>query len=135
MRRKSNQAKVTEFHSLIGHPVALQPNIPSCEVVDLRIRLIWEEFRELIEAFAVHDKFSVADALGDLMYVIYGTACACGIPLDNVFDEIHRSNLTKVGPDGKVQMRDDGKIIKPSTYQPPEIGKALYGSGRQKRGK
>lgn len=90
----------------------------------LRHALLREEFREYEEAEIADNVVEVADALADMVYVICGTALSYGIPLDAVFNEVHRSNMTKC-VDGKVQRRNDGKILKPETYEPPNISAIL----------
>ena len=117
------QAAVLKFHRMFDIQIEVTPKIPSPEVVGLRIRLIREEFDELIIALHQKDLIETADALGDLMYVILGTGVACGIDLEPVFEEIHRSNLTKVGG----YKREDGKWIKPDSYSPANIASVLRG--------
>ncbi|MFM8540021.1 MAG: MazG nucleotide pyrophosphohydrolase domain-containing protein, partial [Nitrospira sp.] len=80
----------------------------------LRVRLIQEEFDELREALAQADPAAVAKELADLLYVVYGTAVSCGIDMQPVFREVHRSNMSKVGG----HKRADGKWVKPPTYSP-----------------
>jgi predicted HAD superfamily Cof-like phosphohydrolase len=91
----------------------------------LRIKLINEEALEFEQASRSGDIVEVADALGDLLYVVYGAALEWGIPLDAVFTEIHRSNMTKVWPDGTVHYREDGKVLKPPSYSPANIAAVL----------
>jgi predicted HAD superfamily Cof-like phosphohydrolase len=115
-------AMVSEFHAKFGHPHGLVPQAPPWDRRDLRIKLIQEEFDELLEASTNGDVLAVADALADLLYVVYGTAIEWGIPMmDRVFEEVHRSNMSKVWPDGKVHYRADGKILKPPTFSPPDL--------------
>lgn len=71
------------------------------------------------------DTVEVADALGDLIYVIYGMALELGIPLSRVLDEIQASNLSKLGADGQPIYREDGKVLKGPDYFPPDISRAL----------
>jgi predicted HAD superfamily Cof-like phosphohydrolase len=87
--------------------------------------LIEEEFWELKQAFSEGDVVAYADAVADLLYVVYGTADEAGIDADAVFAEVHRSNMSKVGADGKVLKRADGKILKPDTYSPPDVESVL----------
>lgn len=116
---------VTEFHRTYGHPVAERPTLPGKKLFELRERLIAEELAELGEAYAKADVVGIADALGDLAYVVAGAAVAFGIPLDRVFEEIHRSNMSKLGADGKPIYREDGKVMKGPNYFPPDIEAAL----------
>lgn len=87
--------------------------------VNTRLEFIREEFRELEQALDANDVVSVADALADMVYVIYGLAWRCGIPLDEVVAEVHRSNMTKVPTVG------DGKSLKGDSYSPPRISEIL----------
>lgn len=80
-----------------------------------------EELQEFIDAFKAGDLTEMADALGDLLYVTYGTAVEAGIPINRIFQEIHRSNMTKVPADGKIRRRADGKVLKPVTWEPPRL--------------
>lgn len=105
------------------------------EVIDetrkLRINLIAEEFGEYLEAEALNDITKIADALGDLCVVIIGAALAYGIPLDKVFAEIHRSNMSKMGEDGRpIKRPDDNKVIKGPNYTPPDIAGILSSAER-----
>jgi predicted HAD superfamily Cof-like phosphohydrolase len=72
----------------------------------------------------------IADALGDLDYVIAGTATEMGIPHDAIVAEIHRSNMSKLGSDGKPILRDDGKVLKGPNYTPPNLWPILMGAGK-----
>lgn len=116
---------VLEFHTKCSIPVASAPGLPSQDRRELRRRLISEEHNEYLEAEDEDDIVAIADALGDLVYVILGTALEYGIPFDAVFAEIHRSNLTKLGPDGKPIRRADGKIQKGKGYEAPRIEEIL----------
>ncbi len=89
----------------------------------LRMRLLEEEVAELVDAVSRESIFDIADALADILYVVCGTALVYGIDLDAVFREVHRSNMTKV--DSGVKRRSDGKILKGSAYEPPDLRTAL----------
>lgn len=89
----------------------------------VRLKFHREEHLELNTAMAEHDLIGIADALGDLIYVILGTACAYGIDLEPVFQEIHRSNMTKQGKDSS------GKVMKGDNYSPPDIERMLEEQG------
>ena len=108
---------VHEFHEQFDIHVATQPTLPNESTQKLRIGLIHEEFIELQEALHAKDLPSIAKELADLLYVVYGTAVSCGIDMEPVFQEVHRSNMSKVGG----YKRDDGKWVKPPTYSPAEI--------------
>ena len=111
------QEMVAEFH--IWYKVHREKNLysPSHYLALGRIRLLNEELAELIKAFHEDDIVEIADALADLAYVIYGTADICGIDLDPVIAEVHRSNMTK----------DPGyfKPVKGKNYSPPNIREVL----------
>lgn len=189
----AQQELVAEFHRAFDHPVASKPTWPDDSMMDLRIRLVLEELDELEEALINRDVVAVADALGDLAYVVYGMAlvlgyelgCACmeiessgasfplksiaksgfrevrdrvrlmqasarrkehyslkcklediivaiyamadhfGIPIVAVFEEIHRSNMSKLGANGKPVKREDGKIMKGPNYLPPNLPRVM----------
>jgi NTP pyrophosphatase (non-canonical NTP hydrolase) len=111
-----------EFHSAFSLPMSTAPTISLQEgLVDLRMALIEEEVEELREASRGRDLVAIADALGDCVYVLYGTALTYGIDLDAVLAEIHRSNMSKLGPEGKPLLRPDGKVIKGPFYTPPDL--------------
>lgn len=95
---------------------------PDLATVRLRQDLIREEFEEYLQASSQGDLVEVADALGDMMVVIAGAAVAYRIDLPAVLEEIQRSNLAKIDPEtGRVHKRDDGKVLKPEGWQPPNI--------------
>lgn len=112
------QRAITEFMLRAGQECPVRPTLPPLETQGLRVNLIQEELDELQEAFASHDMAAIADALADLQYVVEGTACACGIDLEPVFWEVHRSNLSKF-IDG--HRREDGKWIKGPSYSPANL--------------
>ena len=115
------QRMVEEFHRKFDLRAEPDPVILDEETRRLRVRLIQEEFDEVTEALAREDLASIAKELADLLYVIYGTAVSCGIDMDPVFREVHRSNLSKVGG----YKRGDGKWVKPATYSPAQIAPIL----------
>jgi predicted HAD superfamily Cof-like phosphohydrolase len=111
------QAMVEAFHSKFGILVQTAPMDVNEETKQLRVRLIQEEFDELQEAMATGNLAAVAKEMADLLYVTYGTAVSYGIDMEAVFQEVHRSNLSKVGG----YKRTDGKWVKPPTYSPADI--------------
>jgi len=98
---------------------------PTLEVPDavkqIRCALIEEEAAEFRAAVEAGDLVEVADAIADLLYVVYGAALTFGVPADEVFWEVHRSNMTKLGEDGLPIYRDDGKVLKGPNYSPPDL--------------
>ena len=119
---------MTEFHQVYGLPVR---DVPDTRVPEkqLRIDLIAEEFEELQEALAADDVVETADALADLLYVVMGAAITFGVPIDEVVDEVHRSNLSKLGEDGQPIRREDGKILKGPGFFTPDIAGVLERHG------
>lgn len=111
------QAMVEAFHSKFGIVVQTAPADLNEETKQLRVRLIQEEFDELKEAMVTGNLAAVAKEMADLLYVTYGTAVSYGIDMEPVFQEVHRSNLSKVGG----YKRADGKWVKPPTYSPADI--------------
>lgn len=125
---KSVSGMVREFHEIFGHPVANEPALIDDARSALRVNLINEEFNEFMEAVIADDLVEIADALGDMVYVIYGAALEYGIPLDNVVREIHRSNLSKLGENGEPMYREsDNKIMKGPNFEEPDIEAAMNG--------
>jgi len=117
---------VAEFHMSFDLPFETRPQYrASPEVGSLRIELLREELEEFKDAVEREDLVAIADALGDIVYVAYGSAISYGIDLDAVLREVHRANMSKLGPDGRPHMREDGKVLKPSTYSPPDIQRVL----------
>lgn len=112
--------------TIFNQTVLTKPEFPSQATRELRIKLIQEEVQELIEADGNNDLVEVADALTDILYVVYGMAHAYGIPIDKCFQEVHRSNMSKLGTDGKPVYREDGKVIKGPNYSVPDIKSVLH---------
>lgn len=122
---KNELNKIKDFHNACDVDIRTEPGLPAGEVRKLRIALLKEEFEEYLEGEKNNDIVEIADALGDMLVIIFGTSLSYGIPLDKVFNEIHVSNMTKV-INGKVIRRMDGKIMKPASYEPPNIEKILF---------
>jgi len=125
MHATTPQKQVAEFHKLTDTPILPLPACPPDDRRGLRMVLLREEFNEVIEAMGEDDVAHVAKELADLLYVTYGAALEWGIDLVAVMDAVHASNMAKVGPDGKVMRRDDGKVVKPSGWQEPDIDAVL----------
>lgn len=116
---------VEEFHKSFGHPVAEDF---SKDQVLLRVELIAEEFLEVGKEFEGGspekiDRKALTKELADLLYVTYGTAVAFGLPLEEVFKEVHKSNMSKLGEDGEPIYREDGKILKGPNYKEADLDK------------
>ena len=125
MTKISNFEKVGDFMEAFGQNVEMEPTWPDFNTRDLRLELISEEFSELCQAMEDRDMVQIADALTDLLYVVYGAGHAFGIDLDDCFHEVHRSNMSKLGPDFRPIKREDGKVLKPDTYSPPDLKTVL----------
>jgi hypothetical protein len=101
------------------------------EWADLRLKFMEEEYTEWIEALeyyvATGDPRKLAKESADVQYILEGTALRPGIDLDTAFRIVHRSNMTKIHPDGTYRVREDGKILKPDTYVPPDLAPAIHG--------
>lgn len=121
---------VEEFHHAYGVPVGSRPTLDVGETVRaLRQSLMREELAEVCAAINRRDLIEVADGLADLLYVVYGTAITFGIDLDAVVREVHRSNMTKLGADGRPIYRADGKVMKGPGFEPPRIAEVLKLAG------
>ena len=125
---KTNFERVKEFMESFGQEVKSKPAWPHWETMDLRIDLIQEELGELKDAIVNGDGtlVDVADALSDLLYVVYGAGHSFGIDLDNCFAEVHRSNMSKLGEDGKPIYREDGKVLKGPNFSEPDLERVMY---------
>lgn len=121
----TNFELVREFHDRFERPIPARPLLPDRATAGLRLSLILEEARELNDALAQYDMVGIADALCDLLYVTYGAGLDFGINLDACFAEVHRSNMTKLGADGRPIVRKDGKILKGPAYDPPHLERIL----------
>ena len=115
------QQMVLKFHKEFDIHIAETPSVPDERTQALRARLIQEEFDELKEAFKKNDLPHIAKELADLLYVVYGTAISYGIDMEPVFQEVQRSNMSKVGG----YKREDGKWVKPANYSPANIAPIL----------
>jgi predicted HAD superfamily Cof-like phosphohydrolase len=121
-------AAVEEFHQAYRVPAENSPKASlSIDIIELRHRLMAEENQEYLEAAKEGDLVEVADALGDMMYILAGTMISHGMQnvIDEVFDEIHRSNMSKLGQDGQPLYREDGKVMKGPNYFKPDIQSIL----------
>lgn len=123
---------VGKFHTTFGMRVEKQPkmNIPEGEM-DLRHRLMAEENDEYLEAVKAGDMVEVADALGDMLYILCGTILTHGMQdvMSDVFQAIQDSNMSKLGADGKPIYREDGKVMKGPHYFKPDIQGVLQRAG------
>jgi len=125
MSDMSNFNKVKAFMNTYGQDVKEKASFPDDTVVQLRVDLIEEELNELKEAIKNKDIVEVADALTDILYVTYGAGHSFGVNLDECFDEVQRSNMSKLGEDGKPIYNDSGKVMKGPNYFAPNLKKIV----------
>ena len=121
----SNFKKVKTFMETFGQDVKIKPSFSTDKINSLRYDLIKEELDELKEAMENKDLLEVADALTDILYVTYGAGHAFGIDLDKCFEEVQRSNMSKLGEDGKPIYNESGKVMKGPKYFKPDLTKFL----------
>jgi predicted HAD superfamily Cof-like phosphohydrolase len=125
---KNKIKSVHKFHSAFGLGIK---NTPTASIGDaknlLRFNLMKEENEEYLEAAENNDLVEVADALGDMLYILCGTIIEHGMQdkIEAVFNEIQRSNMSKLGADGKPVFREDGKVLKGPNYFKPNIAEIL----------
>tara|TARA_B100001971_G_scaffold5608_1_gene4692 strand:- start:846 stop:1217 length:372 start_codon:yes stop_codon:yes gene_type:complete len=119
----TNFQKVKTFMEIFGQEVKSEPSFSSEKINDLRYNLIKEELAEFKEAIDKKDLLEVADALTDLLYVTYGAGHAFGINLDDCFNEVQNSNMSKLGIDGKPIYNEAGKVMKGPNYFKPDLSK------------
>lgn len=120
----TNFEMVGDFMQACDQEILDEPQFPDEDTIELRLRLIQEEMDELVYAHEDNDLVEVADALTDLLYVIYGTGQAYGIDLDVCFEEVHESNMSKL-VDGYAKKNEYGKVMKGPNYFPPDLKKVL----------
>ena len=119
----SNFSKVGTFMKTFGQEVKSKPSLSTEKINKLRIDLIKEELEELSEAISNTDLLEVADALTDILYVTYGAGHAFGIDLDQCFEEVQNSNMSKLDENGKPIYNDSGKVMKGPNYFKPDLSK------------
>jgi len=119
---------VKAFTVAMGQPVG-RDIIKERDLLKMRTKLIEEETKEAAQETLwedalgnpVIDRAALTKELADLLYVTYGMAVTFGLPIDEVFERVHASNMSKLGDDGKPLYRDDGKVLKGPNYQPPKL--------------
>ena len=119
----SNFSKVGTFMKTFGQEVKTKPSLSTEKINKLRVDLIKEELEELTEAMNNKDLLEVADALTDILYVTYGAGHAFGIDLDQCFEEVQNSNMSKLDENGKPIYNDAGKVMKGPNYFKPDLSK------------
>ena len=121
----TNFEKVGLFMKTFGQEVKSNASFSSDKINKLRIDLIEEELQELKDAINKKDLKETVDALTDILYVTYGAGHAFGINLDKCFDEVQKSNMSKLGLDGKPIYSDKGKVLKGPKYFKPNLSHFL----------
>jgi predicted HAD superfamily Cof-like phosphohydrolase len=119
---KTPYEQVWEFHKAFEQPRYTYPSLPDKARRELRQELLREEYEEYKVGEEANDLVAIADALADMTYIIYGTGIEYGLPMDELFAEVHRSNMSKLDPvTGKPVYREDGKVMKPATYSRADL--------------
>ena len=121
----TNFEKVGNFMKTFGQEVKEKPSFSSDKINKLRLDLIVEELGELKLAMKNNDLLEVADALTDILYVTYGAGHAFGINLDECFNEVQNSNMSKLDDSGKPVYNDSGKVMKGPNYFKPNLNKFI----------
>ena len=121
----TNFNSVKKFMEVFGQEVKTKAEFPSEKIIKLRYNLIKEELDEFEEALKDRNLKEVADALTDILYVTYGAGHAFGIDLDKCFDEVQRSNMSKLDEDGKPIYNEHGKVMKGPKYFQPDLWKFI----------
>ena len=119
----TNFDKVGTFMKTFGQEVKTKPSFSTDKINKLRLDLIKEELNELTEAMNNKDLLEVADALTDILYVTYGAGHAFGINLDNCFEEVQNSNMSKLDENGNPIYNEYGKVMKGPNYFKPDLSK------------
>ena len=122
----TNFEKVGLFMKTFGQEVKTKPSLSTEKINKLRIDLINEELDEFKEAIRNNDLKEAVDALTDILYVTYGAGHAFGVDLDKCFDEVQRSNMSKLGQNGKPIYNESGKVMKGPNYFKPNLKKFLW---------
>jgi len=120
LEKVTNYTKVRDFHKKFGIKAGAIGHIPPVDRVLLRTRLMVEELGELVEAMQKQDYVNAAKECADLLYVVYGAAVEFGFPIDEVFHEVHRSNMTKTPA-----VDSGGKLTKGDNYDSADVAAVL----------
>lgn len=120
----TNAEKVREFMLKFGFPAHNHPGVINDKDFLFRYQLCLEEIEELLQSHRAKNIIGIADALADLLYVTYGLAHYYGIPIDDVFEEVHRANMEKVRGVGKRESEID--VVKPGGWQEPDLRRVIY---------
>ena len=130
---KEQLESVRRFHEVFQVNIERTPtaSLPA-EITEWRIRMFLEELDEYREAVKNHDVVEVADALTDMLYVLLGTFIAHGLQdiAEELFDEVHRSNMSKLDKRGKPLFRADGKVLKSDRFRDPDLRPIIAQTGK-----
>ena len=121
----TNFEKVAVFMKTFGQEIKTKPSLSSDKINTLRVNLIEEELKELKYAIENKDLIETIDALTDILYVTYGAGHAFGVNLDKCFEEVQKSNMSKLGEDGKPIFNENGKVMKGPKYFKPNLSKFI----------
>ena len=129
---KKQLKQLDEFQVAYNSTRNSKPTLISEDDYSLRYKLGKEELDEYLDACKDGDLIEVADALADQLYILLGTMISHGMQdvIEDIFDEVHRSNMSKLGEDGKPIHREDGKVLKGPNYSPPNVSKYLADNGQ-----
>ena len=129
---KKQLKQLWDFQRVYDQPRNTKPTLLDPSTSMLRYELGKEELIEYLEACNNDDLVEVTDSLADQLYILLGTMVAHGMQdiIEDVFDEVHRSNMSKLGVDGKPIYREDGKILKGPNFTPPNIEQFLTDAGQ-----
>lgn len=125
----TNSEMVQQFMTAFGQEIPKKAGFPDEKTIELRVKLIREEVKEWEEALVNKDFPNAMQELVDILVVSYGAALAFGVNLDPLFKEVHRANMSKLGPNGEVLRREDGKILKSSSFVPANIERVMMENG------
>lgn len=129
---KKQLRQLWDFQSAYDQPRNTKPTLLDPDECMLRYNLGKEELLEYLDACNNDDLVEITDALADQLYILLGTMIAHGMQnvIEDVFDEVHRSNMSKLGLDGKPIYRADGKVLKGPNFSPPNLEKFLSDNGQ-----
>lgn len=120
--------KLREFHRTYNLPIGKLPHVAEPSLRLLRVDLMLEEVREYFQAEKAGNLAEIADGLIDVIYIAVGTGIAYGLPMEELFNEVHRSNMSKLGADGKAVYSETGKVLKGPFFSPPNLVDVLLDS-------
>jgi len=126
--------KVEEFCEVFDYPIRRLPTIPPYSEVQLSKELLEEELGEFFTAVFDGDFVNMADGLGDLLYSVIWLGIIYGLPTEKIFNEVHRSNMTKLGKDGKPIKGPTGRVLKGPNFELPQLKRILLEAFKEQEG-